>query len=326
MNIAVIFAGGVGKRMHTKEKPKQFLEIYNKPIIVHTLEKFEKHKDIDGIVIVCVENWISYMNDLVYKYRLEKVKKIVPGGETGQLSIYHGLCAAKEISGDEKSIVLIHDGVRPLIDKKLISDNIKSVQMYGSAITTAVVKETILVVDTDAEKIDYVPSRANSRVAKAPQSFWLDDILHAHQDALKKAVEEYIQANNTCALATAAGDFVRCTPLEYTYHDDCFWIFSEGGEKFYALEKNKNVCLVIFDKYEGFGKLKGMQVTGLASIVEPFSQEYVQAADFRKIPLKALEKMLHPMNLIKIKPKKIEFVNSDFKKDGADSRQTLVCD
>lgn len=167
MNIAVIFAGGVGKRMHTKEKPKQFLEIYNKPIIVHTLEKFEKHKDIDGIVIVCVENWISYMNDLVYKYRLEKVKKIVPGGETGQLSIYHGLCAAKEISGDEKSIVLIHDGVRPLIDKKLISDNIKSVQMYGSAITTAVVKETILVVDTDAEKIDYVPSRANSRVAKA---------------------------------------------------------------------------------------------------------------------------------------------------------------
>ena len=101
MNIAVIFAGGVGKRMHTKEKPKQFLEIYNKPIIVHTLEKFEKHKDIDGIIIVCVENWISYMNDLVYKYRLEKVKKIVPGGETGQLSIYHGLCAAKEISGDE---------------------------------------------------------------------------------------------------------------------------------------------------------------------------------------------------------------------------------
>ena len=67
--------------------------------------------------------------------------------------------------------------------------------------------------------------------------------------------------------------------------------FSEGGEKFYALEKNKNVCLVIFDKYEGFGKLKGMQVTGLASIVEPFSQEYVQAADFRKIPLKALEKI-----------------------------------
>ena len=202
MNIAVIFAGGVGKRMHTKEKPKQFLEIYNKPIIVHTMEKFEKHKDIDGIVIVCVENWISYMNDLVYKYRIEKVKKIVPGGETGQLSIYHGLCAAKEISGDEKSIVLIHDGVRPLIDKKLISDNIKSVQMYGSAITTAVVKETILVVDPDAEKIDYVPSRANSRVAKAPQSFWLDDILHAHQDALKKGVTDCI---DSCTMMQSYG-------------------------------------------------------------------------------------------------------------------------
>ena len=154
--------------------------------------------------------------------------------------------------------------------------------------------------NTDLSHEEYERA-ANYWKEKDAQSKKLD------QDVLKKAVEEYI-------------------PLEYTYHDDCFWIFSEGGEKFYALEKNKNVCLVIFNKYEGFGKLKGMQVTGLASIVEPFSQEYVQAADFRKIPLKALEKMLHPMNLIKIKPKKIEFVNSDFKKDGADSRQTLICD
>lgn len=129
--------------------------------------------------------------------------------------------------------------------------------------------------NTDLSHEEYERA-ANYWKEKDAQSKKLD------QDALKKAVEEYIQANNTCALATAAGDFVRCTPLEYTYHDDCFWIFSEGGEKFYALEKNKNVCLVIFDKYEGFGKLKGMQVTGLASIVEPFSQEYVQAGRFPK--------------------------------------------
>lgn len=143
------------------------------------------------------------------------------------------------------------------------------------------------------------------------------------QEALKQAVESYIRANNTCALATAAGDFVRCTPVEYVYHKNAFWIFSEGGEKFYALEKNKNVCLSIFDKYEGFGKLKGMQVTGIAAIVEPFSEEYTELASVRKIPLEALKKMPHPMNLVKITPKKIEFVNSEFKKEGADSRQAL---
>lgn len=107
--------------------------------------------------------------------------------------------------------------------------------------------------NTDLSHEEYERA-ANYWKEKDAQSKKLD------QDALKKTVEEYIQANNTCALATAAGDFVRCTPLEYTYHDDCFWIFSEGGEKFYATGKeSRNVCLVIFDKYEGFGKLKGMQ-------------------------------------------------------------------
>ena len=147
MNIAVIFAGGVGSRMHSKSRPKQFLEMYNKPIIIHTLEHFENHSMIDAIVVVCIKEWIPYLKDLLYKYRIEKVRKVVPGGETGQLSIYNGLIAAKEISNVERSIVLIHDGVRPLINEKLIKNNIETVKKYGSAITTAKVKETILVVN-----------------------------------------------------------------------------------------------------------------------------------------------------------------------------------
>ena len=75
MNIAVIFAGGVGSRMHSKERPKQFLEMYNKPIIIHTLEHFQDHSLIDAIVVVCIESWIPYLNDLLYKFRIEKVKK-----------------------------------------------------------------------------------------------------------------------------------------------------------------------------------------------------------------------------------------------------------
>lgn len=194
MNIAVIFAGGVGSRMHSKERPKQFLEMYNKPIIIHTIEHFENHPMIDAIVVVCVEDWIDYCKSLLYKFRIEKVKAIVPGGSTGQLSIYNGLKAAEKISGDEKSIVLIHDGVRPLINDKIITDNINSVKENGSAITTAVVKETILVVNDGTSTIDYVPSRKNSRVARAPQSFWLKDILAAHEKALSEGITNCIDS------------------------------------------------------------------------------------------------------------------------------------
>jgi 2-C-methyl-D-erythritol 4-phosphate cytidylyltransferase len=194
MNIGVIFAGGVGSRMHSKAKPKQFLEMYNKPIFIHTIEHFENHPMIDSVVVVCIEDWIPYFEKLLYKFRIDKVKKIVPGGKSGQLSIYNGLSAAKEIAGGEPSIVLIHDGVRPLINEKVITDNIESVKKNGSAITTAVVKETILVVNEGTSTIDYVPSRKNSRVAKAPQSFWLDDILGSHNRALSEGITDCIDS------------------------------------------------------------------------------------------------------------------------------------
>ncbi len=197
MNIAVIFAGGTGSRMHSKEKPKQFLEMNNKPIIIHTVEHFENHPLIDAIVVVCIESWIKYFENLIYKYRLDKIKIVVPGGMTGQLSIYNGLCAARKLAikkKDENAIVLIHDGVRPLINEKVITDNINSVIKHGSAITTAIVNETVLVVNDDTCSINYVPSRKNSRVARAPQSFYLKDILQVHEQCLAKGSNNYIDS------------------------------------------------------------------------------------------------------------------------------------
>ena len=144
------------------------------------------------------------------------------------------------------------------------------------------------------------------------------------KEELLAAIEKYVLENNTCALATGSGSQIRNTPIEYTYHDGAFWLFSEGGEKFIGLEKNRNVCLAIFDKYAGFGKLKGMQVQGQAEVVEPFSDEYIKAAEFKKIPLEALKKLPEVMNLIKIVPERIDFLNSDFKKDGYGSRQEYV--
>jgi len=183
MNIAVIFAGGVGRRMNSKDRPKQFLLVHGKPIIVHTIELFQYHNEIDGIIVVCVEDWIPYMEEMKYRYRLDKIGKIVCGGATGQLSIYNGLCAAEEVYGSNDNIVLIHDGVRPLIDEKTISDNIESVKKYGSAVTCTVAKETVILVD-DNNTVNDVPSREHSRLARAPQSFWLKDILEIDRRAI----------------------------------------------------------------------------------------------------------------------------------------------
>lgn len=120
MNIACIFAGGVGSRMRSKEIPKQFLYIHGKPIIIHTLEIFENHKDIDCIVVACKDEWIDHLKKLLEKFKITKVKSITGGGKTGQLSIYNTLIEAEKLTSDDNSIVLIHDGVRPLITEKLL--------------------------------------------------------------------------------------------------------------------------------------------------------------------------------------------------------------
>lgn len=143
-------------------------------------------------------------------------------------------------------------------------------------------------------------------------------------EPLAKAITDYIAKNNTCALATGTGDFIRCTPIEYAYHDGAFFLFSEGGKKFIGLEKNKNVALVIFDKYEGFGHLMGLQVSGHAELIEPFSSEYNAEAAYKKIPLEALKKLPEPIHLIKVTPLRFDFLNSDFKKDGYASRQHWI--
>ena len=156
-------------------------------------------------------------------------------------------------------------------------------------------------------------------------NYWKNkDRVEMPKEQLKQIITEYIQANNTCALATGTGDYVRCTPIEYSYHDGKFWIFSEGGEKFVGLEKNDNVCLAVFDKYESFGNLKSIQVMGKAKIVEPFSEEYNAHAEYKKIPLTALHKLNPPMNLICIEPVKIESIFSELKQEGYDSRQTYI--
>lgn len=192
MNVAVIFAGGVGTRMNSQDKPKQFLELHGKPIIIHTIELFDKHPEIDGIVISCVAEWIDYLKEILIRFHIKKVKEIVPGGQTGQLSIYNGLAAAEK-HFPEDSVVLIHDGVRPLINEKTITDNIAQVKKCGNAITTAPTVETFVVVDDNLTVVE-IPKRSSSKLAKAPQSFILSEILAVHRQAQKDNIFDSIDS------------------------------------------------------------------------------------------------------------------------------------
>ena len=186
-NVAIIFAGGTGKRMNTKSKPKQFLELHGKPILVYTLEKFDNHPEIDGIILVVLKDWIDYCNNLIDKFRINKVKAVIAGGSTAFESQELGLNKANELFADD-SIVLIHDGVRPLVDEETISKNIESVRINGTAITVTPAIETI-VLKNESGKVGDIIERSRVELARAPQSFRLSEIIEAHRKAMVDNLE-----------------------------------------------------------------------------------------------------------------------------------------
>lgn len=193
MNRALIFAGGTGQRMGEASVPKQFLVAYSKPIIVHTIEHFQNSDDIDSIVVVCLKDYIPYMNTLIDSYKLTKVVSVVPGGANGQESIYNGLRELVRLYGaDNEDIVLIHDGVRPLIGGQLISDNIECVKKNGNSITVSKAIETIVLLNDGI--VDRVMDRQCCNVAKAPQSFYLKDIYRNHLKAVAENRNDFIDS------------------------------------------------------------------------------------------------------------------------------------
>ena len=184
MNVALIFAGGAGARMNSKSKPKQFLELHGKPIIIYTLEVFDRHPDIDKIAIVCIESHIDELKKCIVRFDLKKVSLIVTGGKSGFDSIFNGLDALKN-ECDQDDIVLIHDGVRPLIDEQLISDNIKCAREYGNAVTAVPVTEGIII-SKDGKIADDFPDRKLMYATKAPQSYNYFMIYDLYKKAYKE--------------------------------------------------------------------------------------------------------------------------------------------
>ncbi len=202
-NIAIIFAGGVGKRLNGSDSvPKQFLKVNDKPIIVHTLELFQQNINIDKIYIAIVPTHIEYMKHLVEYYHLTKVSGIIEGGQTGQDSIYKTLKLAATENSD-KSIVLIHDGVRPNITQEVINENIANAKKNGTAITCTPCYETVLISKSGTSPTS-VPYRCETYTAQAPQTFILKDIIDAHEKE-RITNPEYTNIVDSCTLFKKQG-------------------------------------------------------------------------------------------------------------------------
>lgn len=192
MNIAIIFAAGVGQRFDDKMEniPKQFLEIDGKPILIHTLLNFQNHKMIDKIYIATLDKYIDYVYQLCEKFNILKLQKVVKGGACAMESIYNALKIAHE-ENDENSVVLIHDGVRPVITNEVIENNIKTTLEKGNAITAINCAETIIV-SKDFKKANSVPIRKETFKAQAPQSFRLKEIFEAHNQIKEQGYEDIV--------------------------------------------------------------------------------------------------------------------------------------
>lgn len=188
MNIAVIIAGGSGQRMG-KNMPKQFIEIDGKPVLVYTLEGFESHPDVDAIEVVCIDGWQKDVWEYTEKFGITKLKWVVTGGSTGQESIRNGIYNLEGKCSDD-DIIIIHDGVRPLVDKYVLSDVIAKCKQYGNAVTSMPYNEQIFVVDNDISTVKYIPRETLRRVS-TPQAYKFKKVDEAYHTAFEKEIGIY---------------------------------------------------------------------------------------------------------------------------------------
>ncbi len=199
-NIALIIAGGVGARMH-QDIPKQFINVKDKPVMVYTLEAFQQHPNIDAIEVVCLDGWHDILWAYARQFGITKLENIVSGGATGQDSIRNGLRDLATRYHDDDDIVLIHDAIRPMVSAEIISDNIRVCRKYGNATTVIPCTSVMLRTSDSVVSEDQVP-RDNLKITQTPQSFFLNELIEVHKEAVKRDLEPSIAS---CALYVEMG-------------------------------------------------------------------------------------------------------------------------
>ena len=191
MNVAVIIAGGSGHRMGM-DIPKQFINVYDKPVLVYTLESFQNHPQIDAIELVCIDGWHDVVWAYAKQYGIDKLKWIVSGGETGQESIRNGVYNLED-KCEADDIVVIHDGIRPLVDAEVLTDVIRTCKKFGNAVTSMPYNEQIFVVDEadSTTTTKYIPRETLRRVA-TPQAYKFGILDEKYHEAFEKKIGIYI--------------------------------------------------------------------------------------------------------------------------------------
>lgn len=231
MNIAILTAGGVGSRMHC-ETPKQFIHINDKPIIIHTMEVFQQHPSIDAIIVAVLEGWQDVLKDYIEEYRITKCKWIVGGGKTGQESVFNCLKKLQDSLIDGDSIIIIHDGNRPLVTSDIIDNSLATYYTYGSAITAIPTVEAVFRSKDDKTSVETIERNELFRT-QTPHVYNLKKLLWAHEEAKKRNIKDTAA---TCVLMNKLGEKIY---------------FSSGSEK--------NIKITTQDDLELFKALLNLQ-------------------------------------------------------------------
>ena len=200
MNIALLIAGGAGHRMG-QDIPKQFLHVDGCPIIIHTMQCFQKHPDIDAMAVVCLKGWETVLQAYANQFSITKLKWIFPGGSSGMESIHNGIYGLKNEGCGDDDLVLIHDSVRPLLSQDIISSNIAICQAYGYAITGIQCREAILESEDGFVSTTSIPRDTLIRT-QTPQTFRLGNILDVHEEAKRKGIMDSVAS---CTLIAEVG-------------------------------------------------------------------------------------------------------------------------
>lgn len=226
MNIGLIIAGGSGQRMH-QDIPKQFLNVNDKPVIIYTLEAFQRHPNIDGIVVVCIDGWHEILSAYCKQFGITKLESIISGGKNGQDSIRNGVYDIASRHNDD-DIILVHDAIRPMVSEEIISDCIRVAREKGNAISVVPCTAAMLKTEDGESSTGMIP-RDNLKTTQTPQAASVGKLVWAHKEALRRGI--------TASVAT-------CT------------MFIELGEKLYfSLGSEKNVKLTTPDDVEIFKAL-----------------------------------------------------------------------
>ncbi len=209
-NVALIIAGGAGNRMH-QDIPKQFITVNERPVIVYTLEAFERHPEIDAIGVVCIAGWEQVLWAYAKQFNISKLQYVVPGGENGQGSIRNGVFELEKHFAPE-DFVLIHDAIRPMVSADIISDNIRVAREHGNAITVIPCAEAMIQTEDGLVSAGNYP-RDRLKRTQTPQAFRIGEICDLHRRALEAGITNSVAS---CTLKIEMGEEVY---------------FSHGSEK-----------------------------------------------------------------------------------------------